>query len=114
MPSSARAAAASVRAQSRANRFIFALRRKRGRLSAPQRARRQGMLRGVPLRAAQLFVRCKSLDELGEALGRPLQKTLKPLQLLALHAQEWGTVIGNAVDPALARLLSERFGTVLT
>ena len=71
------------------------------------------MLRGVPLRAAQLFVRCKSLDELGEALGRSLPGTSAP-SLLALHAEEWATVIGEAADPALARLLSERFGGALS
>src|SRR3954454_81821 len=115
MPSSARAAAASVRTQSRARRFIRALRQKKGVYLLHRRALRQGMLLCVPLRAAQLFVRCKSLDELGEALGRALEKS--PQQdrtFLALHEEDWGTVIAEAGDAGLARLLSERFGAALS
>ncbi len=70
----------------------------------------------MPLRAAQLFVRCRSLEELGEALGRALQKIgQRPGErsLLALHEGEWGTLLFDEPDPSLARLLSERFGSAL-
>ena len=75
------------------------------------------MLARVPLRAAQLFVRCRSLEELGEALGRALQTKARPqeeLTLLALHAQGWGALVLPEPDAALAKLLSERFGTALS
>lgn len=65
----------------------------------------------VPLRAAQLFVRCGSLDELADALGHAMQKA--PFDGLALHEGEWATLLSTSIDPALARLLSERFGTAL-
>jgi hypothetical protein len=70
----------------------------------------------VPLRAAQLFVRCRSLEELGEALGRALRKMEKPAgerTLLGLQAGEWGTVVAGQIEPALAQQFSERFGTAL-
>jgi hypothetical protein len=70
----------------------------------------------VPLRAAQLFVRCRSLEELGEALGRALEKIDKPPDertLLGLQVGEWGTVVAQQIEPALARRFSERFGTAL-
>src|SRR3954471_11092048 len=115
MPSSARAAAAAnINAQSREMRFIRGSPGKEGAVLLQHGARRQGMLRRVPLRAAQLFVRCNSLDELGDALGRALEK--KPQQdrsFLALHDSGWGTVVGDVASPALARLLSERFGSTL-
>jgi hypothetical protein len=70
----------------------------------------------VPLRAAQLFVRCSSLEELGEALGRALQKIARPPDertLIALQAGAWATVVGDDFALALAQPLSERFGTAL-
>ena len=70
----------------------------------------------MPLRAVQLFVRCRSLEELGEALGRALQKSGRPPEertLLALQAQGWGALLLPAPDGALAQLLSERFGAAL-
>ena len=75
------------------------------------------MLPRVPLRAAQLFVRCRSLEELGEALGRALRKKGLPpeeVTLLALHAQEWGALLLPEPDALLAKLFSERFGTALS
>src|SRR5205085_2562136 len=66
IPSSAWAAAARTSAQ-RASRFM-------GRACAPPKAAPSRYLRAVPLRAAQLFVRCGSLEELGEALTRSLPR----------------------------------------
>jgi hypothetical protein len=71
----------------------------------------------VPLRAAQLFVRCRSLEELGEALDRALRKKGRPAReetLLALHEQGWGALLLPEPDAALARHFSERFGTALS
>ena len=71
----------------------------------------------MPLRAAQLFVRCRSLEELGECLGRALRKKGLPPEeatLLALQAQGWGVLLLPEPDAMLAKLFSERFGTALS
>src|SRR5712692_5437064 len=67
----------------------------------------------VPLRAAQLFIRCSSLEELGEALGRALQRLDRTHAYLALYEQGWAVLTGDSIEPTLARQLSERFGTAL-
>jgi hypothetical protein len=68
------------------------------------------------LRAAQLFVRCSSLEELGEGLARSLRRggPREDADYLALHQAPWGTVVSQRPDPRLAKLLSERFGTALS
>ena len=63
----------------------------------------------VPLRAAQLFVRCNSLEELGDALERAQPQGV----LIALHEGEWATLLGEPIDPDLARRLAGRFGSAL-
>ncbi len=71
----------------------------------------------MPLRAAQLFFRCRSLEELGESLGRALQKKGRPeeeVTLLALQTQGWGVLLLPAPDATLSKLFSERFGTALS
>ena len=70
----------------------------------------------MPLRAAQLFFRCRSLEELGESLGRALQKRGRPPEeqrLLGLQEQGWGVLLLPEPDATLAELFSERFGTAL-
>ncbi|MCA1828333.1 MAG: hypothetical protein LC689_15530 [Myxococcales bacterium] len=67
----------------------------------------------MPLRAAQLFVRCGSLDELGEALSRGIQRLDRAGTYLALHEQGWAAIAGDSIEPALSQSLSERFGTAL-
>ena len=68
----------------------------------------------VPLRAAQLFVRCASLEELGEALGRALPRLDRTHTCVALHEEGWAALTCDSIEPMLARQLSERFGTALT
>jgi hypothetical protein len=63
----------------------------------------------VPLRAAQLFVRCSSLEELGDALERSQPSTV----LLALHDGGWATLVGEP-DEGLARRLADRFASAMS
>ncbi len=70
----------------------------------------------MPLRAAQLFFRCRSLEELGESLGRALHRRGRPPEeqtLLGLQEQGWGVLLLPEPDATLAQLFSERFGTAL-
>ena len=54
------------------------------------------MFHFVPLRAAQLFVRCPSLEVLGEALSRALRRAgsiEEERTWLALHEGGWGAIL---------------------
>src|SRR5215468_8171658 len=67
----------------------------------------------MSLRAAQLFVRCSSLEEAGEALARALPRLERTRTYIALFDAPWCAIAGESIEQGLARQMSERFGTAL-